>query len=168
MKQENPPAGAELRAFRRSLRSLEREVALALARETSCCGVTTAQCHFLLESEARPNASLSELAEALSLDSSTLSRTADALLGDGAILRDPDPENRRRVAIRLTERGREKVASINALCDASYLAVLESIAPEKRPAVVESVALLADALARRRKAEGGACCSPAGRKGADS
>jgi DNA-binding MarR family transcriptional regulator len=168
MKHESETTEVDIRAFRRALRSLEREIGLTLSRETSCCGVTTAQCHFLLESEARPDASLSELAEALSLDSSTLSRTADALLGEGAILREPDPENRRRVSIRLTEGGRAKVASINALCDASYLQVLEYIDAEKRPAVVEAVGLLAEALTRKRKAEAQPCCSSTLRKGEES
>lgn len=151
MSHEYEPASAEIRAFRRSLRSLEREIALTLARETSCCGVTTAQCHFLLESEARPKASLAELADALSLDSSTLSRTADGLLGEGAIAREQDPENRRKVSIRLTESGRAKVDAIHELCDASYRQVLGYIDAEKRPAVIEAVGLLADALERRRK-----------------
>ena len=143
----------DIRAFRRSLRSLEREIALTLARETSCCGVTTAQCHFLLETEARPKASLAELADALSLDSSTLSRTADGLLGEGAIIREQDPENRRKVSIRLTESGCAKVDTIHELCDASYRQVLGYIDAEKRPAVIEAVGLLADALERRRKEE---------------
>jgi DNA-binding MarR family transcriptional regulator len=145
-----------LRAFRRSLRALEREIGLSMDRETTCCGVTAAQCHFLLEAEARPDAGLVEFSQALSLDPSTLSRTADGLTGEGFTLREPDPANRRKVSIRLTEAGKAKVDSINELCDASYRRVLEHIPPEKRDSVVEAVGLLAAALARLRSDSGAA------------
>jgi DNA-binding MarR family transcriptional regulator len=140
---------------------LEREISLSLARETSCCGVTAAQCHFLLENEARPNASLTDLADALSLDASTMSRTADGLLAEGFIVREADPENRRKVSIRLTDAGRGKVESINSLCDESYLGVLQFIDEAKRHSVIEAVGLLAEALARKRKSNAFCCTPPA-------
>lgn len=144
-----------VRGFRRSLRTLEREVGLALERETDCCGVTAAQCHFLLETEDRSSSSLGELAEALSLDPSTLSRTADGLRGAGYVRRDQDPENRRKVSIALTDAGRSKVDSIHALCDASCRRLFAFIPAEKRAAVVESIGLLADAMRRKRAEEAG-------------
>ncbi|OHE66041.1 MAG: hypothetical protein A2Z99_06540 [Treponema sp. GWB1_62_6] len=149
---------SDLRAFRRSLRLLEREIALSLERETDCCGVTSAQCHLLLESEDNPGASLGELAAALDLDKSTLSRSADGLASAGLLARAVDPANRRKVVIGLTEIGAEKVAAINRLCDDSYGRMFEFIPENKRTQVVESVGLLADALRRKRKTESPACC----------
>ena len=154
------PAGT-LRTFRRSLRALEREIALSLERDTVCCGVTSAQCHLLLESEARPGASLGELAEALDLDKSTLSRSADGLASAGLLAREEDPANRRKVVIELTGKGKEKVADINRLCDDSYGRMFADLPEGKRDLVVEAVALLADALRRKRKTGAAPCCGDA-------
>lgn len=150
---------ASLRAFRRALRALEHEIGLSLDRETSCCGVTSAQCHFLLETDERTNLSLSDLSEALALDPSTLSRTSDALVEAGFIYRNTDPGNRRKVSISLTGGGKAKVESINELCDESVRRLFSYIPAEKHGIVSESVVLLADAMTRRRKEEGSSCCS---------
>ena len=144
---------------RRSLRALEREIGLALDKETRCCCVSTAQCHFLLESADRPNASLSELAEALSLDSSTLSRTADGLLRAGFIRRETDPANRRKVFIHLDGDGLSKVDSINERCDDSVRRLFAYIPEGKQQAVFESVGLLAEALRLKRQEERDFRCS---------
>ena len=141
---------ADFRSFRCSLRALGREVALDLERGTDCCGVSSAQCRFLLEAEARPDASLTDLASLLSLDTSTLSRTADGLSAAGLILRETDPANRRKVAIRLTEAGSSRLDSFNDCCDLFYRRLLESIPAGKRPMVLEAVALLAEALDGQR------------------
>ncbi|MCX7655110.1 MAG: MarR family transcriptional regulator [Treponemataceae bacterium] len=153
MKQNINLDTAAIRAFRRSLRALEREIGLVLERETDCCGVTVAQCHFLLEVEERRNTSLTELAEALSLDVSTVSRTADSLLAAGYINRNTDPHNRRKVSINLTEKGKAKVAAIHELCDASYHHLFTYIDTAQWGAVIEAVGLLAEALRRTRLEE---------------
>ena len=64
--------GIDIRAFRADLRVLEREVVLSLSSDTGCCGVSVAQCHLLLETEARGRTNVTELAAATVLDKSTL------------------------------------------------------------------------------------------------
>ncbi len=149
----------EIRSFRRSLRQLERETSYSLGRETECCGVTVAQCHLLLEAEMRSRASLGDLAEALALDSSTLSRTVDGLAGLGFLSRVQDPADRRKIAIDLTDEGRVKAASINDECDRLYRAVLLDIPGEKRSGVVESIGILAGALRARRASAARRSCA---------
>jgi len=139
------------------LRKLEAEIGLSLSGETECCGVTVNQCHLLLETEYRGKASLGALAEALDLDKSTLSRTADALVIDGLLERADDPENRRKVTINLTEKGSAKASEVNRLCDAFYAQVLSRIPAEKRDEVMEAVVLLADAMRLSRKGDD-TCC----------
>src|SRR5512136_774154 len=95
-----------LRTLRKSLRVLEREVELSMASDTGCCGVTLAQCHLLLEVEARGGTGVTELAEILDLDKSTLSRTVDGLCHAGLLSRETDPGNRRCHILSLTEKGR--------------------------------------------------------------
>ena len=68
-----------IRALRKDLRVLEREIELTLSSQTGCCGITVAQCHLLLEVEQRDRTSVTELAAALELDKSTLSRAVDGL-----------------------------------------------------------------------------------------
>jgi DNA-binding MarR family transcriptional regulator len=149
---------SQIRDFRRSLRSLEREIELALASQTECCGVTVAQCHLLLELEARGRASIGELAEALELDPSTLSRTADALVKSGLVSRADDPSNRRRQILELLPPGMDKVEQINLVCDDYYESVLAMAAEGDGPGMGRILAFLAGAL-RSKRLEGG-CCLP--------
>jgi DNA-binding MarR family transcriptional regulator len=153
----------EIRAFRKALRVLEREIGYSLSTETGCCGVSLAQCHLLLESEGQRDANVGELAAALELDKSTLSRTVESLRKAGLLARESDPANRRKALVSLTVEGARKVEEINRLCDVSYAGVLERVPDEKRPAVIEAVALLSDAMREaRRERQASRCCIGSG------
>jgi len=141
---------ANVREFRRSLRALEREVELSLASQTECCGVTSAQCHILLELEARGSSSVGELANALELDPSTMSRTADSLVRSGLVSRADDPDNRRRQILGLLPEGRKKGDAINESCDEYYRTVLEGAGRERGCALTDAVAYLAAAIRAKR------------------
>ncbi len=144
--------------FRRFLRKLERETGLALSGETECCSVSVAQCHLLLELERLGSASLQELADALSLDKSTLSRTVETCVRLGFIARDGDGADRRRLSLCLTPVGREKCDVINGLCNGEFSDVFRHIPKGRHADVIESVALLADAMEKARKERKGAFC----------
>ncbi len=150
---------AEVREFRANLRVLEREVEMSMTSEAGCCGVTFAQCHLLLEVERRGRTSVTELASALELDKSTLSRTVDAAVRAGLIDRSVDPQNRRQQVISLTARGSETAQSINRRCDASYTRLFDFIPGDKRPLVVEAAAVLAQAMRLKRRSPAAACCT---------
>jgi DNA-binding MarR family transcriptional regulator len=150
-----------VRALRKDLRILEREVALSMASETGCCGVTLAQCHLLLEADLRGQTSVTELAGILELDKSTLSREVQAMCETGFLQRETDAENRRQQIVSLTRKGKARAERINALCDGSYERLLDFIPVEKRRMVLESVALLARAMREKRKSPDAACCSEA-------
>ncbi len=158
-----PSISPSVREFRRSLRALEREVELSLLSQTECCGVTSAQCHLLLEMESRGSASIGELAEALELDPSTLSRTADSLVKAGLASREDDPANRRRQILALLPPGREKVDFINAACDEYYESVLAGADGARRDETARAVAILAAAI-RAKRLEGFSCCPAVGVK----
>ena len=144
----------DIRAFRRSLRALERQVELSLASETECCGVTPAQCHLLLEVAERDGPSVGELAEALELDSSTLSRAVDGLVKAGLVHRGEDPRNRRRYLVTLSAAGRKKVSEIDRACDRYYEGLLASMPAGDRGAVIEVLPRFVEALRTWR----GSCC----------
>jgi DNA-binding MarR family transcriptional regulator len=158
MSTEQEPRRSELRAFRRSLRALELEAELSLLSQTECCGVTRAQCHILLEVESLGKASIGELAEALELDPSTLSRTVDSLVKAGLVSRVDDPSNRRRQIVELLPPGRAKVEYINLVCDEYYEKVLTGAEAPGRREIAAAVTFLADALRRMRL--GGGSCRP--------
>jgi DNA-binding MarR family transcriptional regulator len=147
-----------IREFRTHLRVLEREVGLTMAMETDCCGVTAAQCHILMETEQRGCTSVTELASLLELDKSTLSRAVDAMCRMGLLDRQVDSCCRRQQVIRLTDKGREKADTINALCDASYTRLFDFIPEQKRLTVLEAAGLLAEAMRQKRKNPDAPCC----------
>lgn len=135
-----------IRRFRRELRALERRVELALAEQSSCCGVTPAQCHALLALQDAGQASLGELAAALELDASTLSRTVDGLVKEKLALRREDPANRRRAIVSLSPAGEAAAARIDEACDRYYRNLLSSLSPEDAHGVARAVPILAEAL----------------------
>jgi DNA-binding MarR family transcriptional regulator len=55
-------------------------------------------------------ATLGEVASAVKRGAPAISRAIDALVREGHVERQPDPDNRRRLALRLTESGREALA----------------------------------------------------------
>ncbi len=152
----------ELRRFRRGLRALERRVEQALEDQTSCCGVSAAQCHLVLEiAEAGPS-SIGFFAERLELDLSTLSRTVESLVQAGLALRAADPGDRRRQLVALSAAGAERARAINQSCDAYYAALLAGLPAGLREAALEVVPLLANAMGARGQAAErsvGGCCS---------
>jgi len=151
---------SSIRQFRGVLRRLEAEIGTHLSDETECCGVTLSQCHVLLEADQCASASLGEIADRLIADKGAVSRTVDSLVRDGFASREENPENRRKVSISLTERGKAKAEYINSLCDESYGKVLALIPESKHGQILESVAILAEAMARARMLDkGDSTCS---------
>ncbi len=149
-----------IRAFRRDLRTLEREVVFSLSADAGCCGVTFAQCHLLLEVEQRATTSITELATALELDKSTLSRNVDVMVKAGLLKRESDPTSRRQQVISLTDIGRAKADSINSACDISYSRLFDFIPEAQRATVISSVALVAEAMHQMRLHPDSPCCAP--------
>ncbi len=155
------PDTTTITEFRQALRHLEAEIGTNLSEETECCGVTTAQCHLLLELDRyrkTDGISLTELADNLRTDKSSLSRTLESLVKDGLATRIENPANRRKISASLTERGGAKADYINDRCNASYIKVFDIIPEEKHRQIIESVAILAEALRETRKKEGEKTC----------
>jgi DNA-binding MarR family transcriptional regulator len=153
-----------IRSFRKGLRELEREVELALSDQTECCGVTPAQCHLILAVEEAGETSVGEIATALELDSSTLSRSVDGLVRAGLLERKEDPSNRRRQLVNLSAKGSEKAASINALCDRYYEGLLGALPAKESKAIVSALPVFVKALREWRQAQASVGCreSPKG------
>ena len=110
--------------FRNLVRIFEREI--FLQNTASCCdGITLTQCHTLLEIEKKKNLSVSELAQNMRLDKSTISRTVDSLVKLDYIDRVIPEENRRMALLNLTREGRQLCESINFSNDSYIKTILE-------------------------------------------
>jgi len=64
----------------------------------------------LAEIGSREPATLNEIAQAVERGAPAVSRSVDVLVRAGLVERTQDPENRRRLALRLTQRGHEELA----------------------------------------------------------
>ncbi|MCT8975172.1 MarR family transcriptional regulator [Clostridium sp. CX1] len=131
--------------LRELIRILVRNLGILEKSEATCCGTTVAQCHAIVEIGRAAEISLNELAELLSLDKSTMSRTINNLVQSDLVVRELHPEDRRYVTIKLTEEGLKVFKSIESSMEQYYKSIFSSIPEEKREQVLESLQLLIDA-----------------------
>jgi DNA-binding MarR family transcriptional regulator len=147
-----------VRELREKLRVLERETGGLLDSRDECCGLTSSQCHTILELAGTGKISLIDLAAALGLDASTLSRTIQGLVILGLVQRTINEKDRRYVDIALTDQGRKVVEQIEAMNNGYFEKVLAEIPSERRAPLLESLALLVEAVKRVNDRTG--CCRP--------
>lgn len=134
--------------LREVMRILERKLGALGDFQISCCGVTMAQCHALVEIGRAGNISLNELAELLNLESSSMSRTVNNLVNNGMVKRDIDPLDRRYVTITLTESGNELFRNIEERMNSYFEKVYFGLPIDKREQVLESLNILLGAIGK--------------------
>lgn len=142
--------GSEI--LRELIRILVRDLGVLEKSDASCCGVSLAQCHAIVEIGRKEKISLVDLASLLGLDKSTMSRTINNLVESDLVHRDLDMENRRYVIIQLTEKGSSVFRNIEESMDVYYMSIFNSIPENKRSQVLESLQLLKEAV------ESNKCC----------
>lgn len=141
---ENPNA-IQLREL---IRLVERKLGILEDTEMSCCQVSMAQCHALVEIGRAGSVSLAQLADLLNLDNSTMSRTVNNLVDKKMAERELDPNDRRYVTIQLTEEGQKTYHEIETNMTDYYARIMEEIPPESRASVLENLRVLIDAITR--------------------
>ena len=144
-----------IQAFRDNMRQMQRSLGWLSKNDAACCGITVAQCHALLEIGGSGGTTLIDLASALSLDTSTISRTIDNMVRDGLVERKASADDRRYIDISLTDAGQKVFDEINCTFDQFYTDIFNSIPAEKHQQVIESINLLADALSNTKS---DSCC----------
>lgn len=128
------------------IRILLRNLDLLEKSDASCCGITTAQCHAIVEIGRQKKVSLVELSDILLLDKSTMSRTINRLVESNLVKRDLDEENRRYVTIELTEHGDKLYKKIEDSMENYYDSIFNNIPKEKRECVLDSLDILTRAV----------------------
>lgn len=128
----------------------------ALQVEAADTQISAHQAQLLSYLDERDPTMVGELAEHMGVTPSTMSLTLKRLEGVGLVRRDRDPADRRVVDVRLTEEG-TRVRDAHSDLDAERVErMLSLLDPGERRAVVQGLALLADAaddLVRRGRAD---------------
>lgn len=132
--------------LRETTRVLIRKLGMLERSEAVCCGITLTQCHAIVETGRSKKISVNELAELLNLDKSTVSRAVDSLVNSDIMLREADPDDRRYVALKLTDKGEEMFRNIEEKMKVYFAETMAAIPADKREQVIESLHYLSDAL----------------------
>jgi DNA-binding MarR family transcriptional regulator len=90
---------------------------------------------------AKEPATLNEIASAVGRGAPAASRAVDTLVRAGLVERTQDPDNRRRLALRLTEKGREELASMPKVGSGLELR-LERLAHSELRAIERAIEIL--------------------------
>ncbi|MDO8683367.1 MAG: MarR family transcriptional regulator [Armatimonadota bacterium] len=91
-------------------------------------------------------ASLSEAAEHFGLTPPSMSRAIDWLVKRGLVTRESSNEDRRRVTLGLTDKGREVFSSAKRAALARFAESLSRLTPSEQSTVIEAMRLLQSAL----------------------
>jgi len=143
-------ASPAVRAFRAASRTMVRELGF-LQDAWAPAGLAHAQVHLLLELGEAGQLSPSDLAERLRSDPAVISRSLKVLADKGLVQAHPDPTDRRRRILSLTEAGLAVVRGIHEDADAQVAQALDVLAPEERVQVLTGMHLYAKALVRSRR-----------------
>lgn len=100
----------------------------------------------LLCHEAR---GLSELAQCQAVALPTMSRTVSALVDRGWLARAQDPQDRRRVVISLTDKGRAYFESLHACAEKHLARLIASLSAEQRETLLAGLEVLRIAVEDR-------------------
>lgn len=139
------PAGAA--EFREAISRLYQRFNALQRGEKRCFGVTMSQCVTLEFLQQEGPQTVCELATSLGLDTSTVTRVVDVLVRDGLLRRARDEQqDRRRVFVSLTERGRRMAEKLEACADAYCERILSRVPAGRRDAVLQALRVLADAI----------------------
>ncbi len=88
-----------------------------------------------------PQTTLNEVAAAVGRGAPAVSRSVDSLVRAGLVVREPDPDHRRRLALRLTASGRDHLSSAPA-GGGPLKAKLERLAHSELRAVERAIEIL--------------------------
>lgn len=149
---------SEYKILRELIRTLEKKLGVLEDNEFSCCGITLAQCHALVEIGRTGNISLNALAEINNLENSTMSRTVNNLVVSGLAERNLDMRDRRYVTIALTDKGHILFESIEVHMDQYFKEIFSHIPEEKGGQVLESLSLVVDAINKSSCCNENNCC----------
>ena len=141
-------AGAEAEGPLRLAAQVFKRGRAALQRELEPLGVHAGQHNLLLQLYAEEPLTVGQLAQRLRLEGPTVVRTVQRMESAGILRREPDPADRRRSRIALTERGRAIEGEVRAALARVDGRMTESLDPAERDRVLAALRAMRDNLDR--------------------
>jgi putative acetyltransferase len=142
-----PDLARDVQRVRETSRRMVRELGLLRGE---CHGLSTSQCHALLELSQRGALSGSDVANLLALDKSTASRVLSPLVRRRLVRAKLGDGDKRSRAYELSANGSVYLQKVNAGADAQVQAALALLSDDDRAAAVRGLMLYAGALRRAR------------------
>ena len=109
-------------------------------------GISSTRAFTLHSLTEKKSLKMSELSEAMSLTSSTMTRMIDILIKDKLVERGDDPNDRRVVVVKLTNKGKKLTQNIEEFKDKYFNAVMERIEDNKKGGSFATLKTLIDAF----------------------
>lgn len=121
-------------------------------REGICChGLSVSQCYSLDLLDKDGPMPMGELAKALYLELSTVTRVVDQLVKQRLASRENDPTDRRICLIRITRKGQSMVADVRGKLIKEHEMVLRNIDADSRESVIAAMSHLLAAFNERQQ-----------------
>ena len=132
--------------FYRVFSELARGYQLRDKDDTCRHGISVSQCYALDYVDAHEAVTMGELASALYLDLSTVTRAVDQLVQRRFVKRESDQSDRRICRIRGTTKGSRLIETIRSDMIARHRAILAELSPEARKGAIDTVSSLLEAF----------------------
>ncbi len=130
---------------------------IQLERSGKCCeGLTLTQCHTLDLLSKNGDLTMNELSRKMGLAKSTMTRLVNIMVRKGWLERGKDEGDKRRVSVRMTQRGRGMTEKMNRSSKAYVQRILKNLPPKKIPQVIDSLRWIIQSTEETRSL---LCCS---------
>ena len=142
-----PAAGAGAAEQVAALRDATRVLTGVALRSLDVLGgvVTLPQFRLLAVLADLGRARSAQVARALGLDASTVTRLADRLVAAGHVIRGSDPAHRSVVTLELTTSGRDLITTVAAARERELRRLLDSLPPDSRQVIASALRQLVQA-----------------------
>ncbi|HRK20277.1 MAG TPA: helix-turn-helix domain-containing GNAT family N-acetyltransferase [Fimbriimonadaceae bacterium] len=148
-----PGIERQVQAVRSASRRMVRELGM-LGGHFSVSGLSSSQCHILIELDEHGELTAGKLSEILRLDKSTVSRLLQSLAMKGWLAIERDEEDGRRQIVRLTRSGRQEAERIHAISNELVLGAFGGLDQAARDRVIDGLETYAAALERAARRKG--------------
>lgn len=142
----------QMQLLRENLRVLARKLGVLERGEASCCGITLSQRYTIVEIGRAERMPVNQLIDILGVDKSTVSKSVEKLVKIGILVRENDPEDRRSIILRLSDKGQTLFNEIEGRATAYFEEVVADIPYDQREQIIEGLQYLTQALKTSR------CC----------
>lgn len=114
--------------------------------ERAAHGVTLTQHYTIAAIHRRGTLSMNELSASLNLALSTLTRIIDILVRDGIVAREPSPQDRRKVCVVLTKKGKALADQLNKGTEIFWSRISQAIPESQKKNIIENIRTLIEAI----------------------